>query len=138
MNTITEPLDIAAPVAPVVDDTDIQQKMFDYATAKTFLKRIVSDWRSEVEDTEARRKTRDVEINVESLKLQKKLDDDETIIPVRVIDTNITREQPPFINYLKNSRRIAIFHSEDDPNTDADNLEQEFTRVSTYNGWETP
>lgn len=117
---------------------DIQDKLFDYQRSRPHLERMVRDWTFEVAETEQRRKERKVDVNVESLRQKGDLDEDETLIPIRVIDSNITKEQPPFINYLKNSRRIAIFRSLSDPQQDCDLLEQDFTRVATYTNWETP
>ncbi len=119
--------------------TDVEQeKMFDFPQAKIHLKRLVDDWHTEVEDTEVRRKTRDVEIDVEGLRQKGDLDEDETIVPDRVIDTNITREQPPYINYLKNSRRLCIFDCLSNPEVTSTKIELEYTKGMTYTNWETP
>lgn len=117
-------------------DTE-QEKLFDFGQARVHLDRLIQDWHTEVEDSEVRRKTRDIEVDIEGLRQKGDLDEDETLIPVRVIDTNITREQPPYINYLKNSRRICTFRSLDNPDTDPQLIEQEFARGMTYPGWET-
>lgn len=117
---------------------DEQVKMLDFTSARIHLDRIIRDWDTEVEDTEVRRKLRKVEIDVEGLRQKNEFDEDETLVPVRVIDSNITREQPPFINYLKNSRRTGIFECLSVPGKDNDLIEQEFTRVSTYTAWEIP
>lgn len=118
-------------------DTE-QDKLQDFNQARVHLNRIIRDWDVEVEDTDVRRKTRDVEIDVEGLRQKGDLDEDETIIPVRVIDTNIQREQPASVNYLKNSRRICTFRSLSLPTQDPQAIEIEFTRGMTYCGWETP
>lgn len=115
-----------------------QDKMFVWSTAEIHLKRLINNWNEELRDTEQRRKLRKVEINVEELRQKGILDEDETIIPVRTIDTNIQREQPPYINYLKNSRRLAIFRSLSKPKEDTELLELEFTRGMSYTSWETP
>lgn len=112
--------------------------LLDYMKAKIHLQRLTKDWLNERQETLLRRAERDVNIDVEALRQKGKLDDDETLIPVRVIDTNIQREQGPYINYLKNSRRLATFNSLDNPQVDTQNLELEFTRGMTYIGWETP
>lgn len=109
---------------------------FDYARA--YLNRLTKDWKAEVDETEERRKTRDIQVNVRDLRSSGQLDDDETLIPDRVIDENITREQPPYINYLKNSRRLSIFTSLSNPGQNAQPLELEYTRGMTYTGWEIP
>lgn len=122
----------------IPQQTDEQNKMFDWTEARTHLVRLHDSFNSEIADTEVRRKTRKVEINVERLRQEGKLDEDETFIPVRVIDTNIQRELPPYINYLKNSRRLAIFSSIDKPTQDCDLLEHAFTKGLTYTKWEIP
>src|SRR5262245_30038339 len=86
---------------------DEYRRLFDYSTAVIHLRRIVSSWDQECARTEERRMERDVDVNVEALRQRGELDEDETLIPVRVIDTNIQRELPAYINYLKNSRRIC-------------------------------
>lgn len=117
---------------------DQQDKYFEWNEARVHLQRLISDWDQENTDTAVRRKERKVEIDVKSLQNTNQLDEDETIVPIRVIDTNISRELVPFINYLKNSRRTAIFDCISDPEQDPDLLEQAFTKVSTYTAWELP
>jgi len=113
-----------------------QNKMMEFNQARIHLDRLIRDWATECEDTDVRRKTRDVEIDVEGLRQKGDLDEDETIIPVRVIDVNISRELPPYVNYLKNSRRLMTFRSLSNPNEDPQLIEQEYTRGMTYSGWE--
>lgn len=108
-----------------------------FQSARIHLQRLISDWNEEVSETQVRRDTRDVMVDVEALRKKGHLDEDETLVPVRVIDTNIQREQPAYINYLKNSRRLAIFRSLSIPAQDTQLLEQEFTRGMTYTAWET-
>jgi hypothetical protein len=129
----------ALPVpVPQEETSDVeQQKMFEFSEARTHLQRIVNDWSEEAAETEKRRKERDVDVNVAAMREAGDLDEDETLIPVRVIDTNIIREQPPYVNYLKNSRRLMTFRSLDNPSQDPQLIEQEFTRGMTYSGWET-
>lgn len=109
-----------------------------FPEARIHLKRLVDDWKTEVNETQVRRDIRDVEVNVEALRNEGKLDEDETLVPVRVIDVNIQREQPPYINYLSNSRRLAIFNCLSNPEVNTQKLEQDFTRGMTYAGWVTP
>src|SRR6478609_4087134 len=127
--------DVAQPAPEVVAEVD---ELLDFTTARIHLQRLVNDWKQEREITMLNRAKRDVNIDAESLRQQGKLDDDETLIPVRVIDTNIQREQPAYINYLKNSRRLCTFNSLTNPEQDTQKLEIEFTRGMTYIGWETP
>ena len=115
-----------------------QDDLLDFTTARIHLQRLVNEWSLERQTTLLNRAKRDVNIDVEALRQQGKIDDDETLIPVRVIDTNIQREQPAYVNYLKNSRRLCTFNSLSMPNENTQKLELEFTRGMTYIGWETP
>lgn len=119
-------------------EQDVTDDTFDYPKAVIKLKALIGQWKEEVNKTLERRNTRDVEIDVRKLRASGKLDQDETLIPDRVIDTNITREQPPYINYLKNSRRLAIFTCVSNPDVNTQKLELDFTRGMTYIAWETP
>jgi hypothetical protein len=107
-----------------------------YQEVEVKLKRLIRDWEPTRHLTEKNRKMRDLEVSTESMRTEGILDEDETFIPVRIIDVNITREQPPYINYLKNSRRLCIFTSVDNPDYDSSKLELDFTRGMTYLGWE--
>jgi len=118
-------------------DTE-QDKMFSFHTARTHLERIINEWKTEVTATEERRKLRKVDVNVQEERANKKLDPDETLIPVRTIESNISKEQPPYVNYLINSRRLCVFNCISDPDQDAQLLENEFTRGMTYTDWVIP
>lgn len=125
----------AGPVAPPVTPQAAVDDPFDFASNKRRMTVLIDDWEPVREKTKENRKTRDVDFSVEVLRREGLLDEDETMIPVRIIDTNITREQPPYINYIKNSRRIAIFTPEI-PDINTDKLELEFTKGMSYLGWE--
>lgn len=148
MSIILEPpIEGALPVAPSTEQTrsavtdymtELQEELMNFSKARIKLDRLVSDWKTECSKTKERRLKRDVEVDVKALRREGKLDEDETIIPDRVIDTNIQREQPPYINYLKNSRRVAIFTCTSNPDVNTQRLELEFTQGMTYIAWETP
>lgn len=133
MNGSSEKQEASAAQNPLDED---KSKLFDFNQAILPLRRIIQDWSAEIIKTTKNRQTRDVLINTEALRQNGRLDEDETIIPVRVIDTNIQREQPAYVNYLKNSRRLAIFNCLSEPELNTQKLEQEFTRGMTYQGWE--
>ena len=127
------------PLSPFEAYEKEQEENFkEFSKARIFLQRLVNDWNEEITATVERRLTRNIDVDVEALREGGQLDEDETLIPDRVIDTNIQREQPPYINYLKNSRRLAIFNCLSDPDIKAERLELEFTRGMTYPSWETP
>jgi hypothetical protein len=114
------------------------EKFSNFNSARVYLQQIRDSWKPEVEATLGRRATRDVRIDVDALRESGVIKEDETFIPVRIIDMNIKREQPSYINYLRNSRRIAIFTCTSQPQLDTQLLEQEFTKGMTYPEWETP
>lgn len=121
-----------------VEIKEERDELLDFTTARTHLQRLVNEWSDECNKTLVRRAKRDVRVDVELLRQQKKLDEDETLVPVRVIDTNIQREQPPYVDYLKNSRRLTTFNCLTEPDIDTQEMEIEFTRGMTYVAWEKP
>lgn len=139
MNTVTDALNTITPstgVSSGSDQSSTEDKMLVWNDAAIHLRRLVQTWTEEVENTKIRRETRDVDVDVEDLRQRGDLDEDETLVPVRVIDTNIQREQPAYINYLKNSRRLCVFNCLSEPEIDTQKLEEAFTRGMTYTGWE--
>lgn len=112
--------------------------LFDFAKAKTRLQQLKSSWDYQFQETLRRRLLRNVDISPEALRVSGKLLPDETIVPMRVIDTNIKREQPAYINFLKGTNRLAVFQCISDSTQDTQQIESEFSRVMTYNGWERP
>lgn len=116
-----------------------QEDFNDYQSCASPKLRILEDsWTREVQETDRRRKLRSVSIDVRKLRADGKIAKDDTIVPCRVIDTNINRELPPFIAYLKQSRRVAIFKDVLNTTANVEAVESEFTRVSQYDGWELP
>lgn len=144
-NLVAVDAGIEAPIQPLEEDKDFiteylkdkKDELFTFSKARTKLNHLVTQWNDEVKKTEQRRLERDVDIDVEELRASGKLDEDETLVPDRVIDTNIQREQPPYINYLKNSRRLGIFTCLSNPDQVTQRLELEFTQGMTYISWET-
>jgi len=77
-------------------------------------------------------------VDVEKLKSEGKIDPDQTIIPNRIIDTNIQRSLPTYVGYL-NSPRIAKFSDRKTPGAAGEKiLEREFSTAFKYNGWQLP
>ena len=133
----TEP----AMVAETQEESYLQEEydeLFVYSKAIVNIKQLISDWTTEVTKTESRRRLRKLDIDVASLRTRGRLLDDETIIPLRVIDTNIRREQPAYLNFLKGSNRLAIFQDLENPTTDTQRIERDFSTGMMYNGWEIP
>ena len=93
------------------------------------------------EETRKNRLVRRANVDVKSLQASGQLAADETVVPIRVIDENVTRQLPKHLAFLKQSRRLAIFEPQDikirnNPALNLGPLESEFTRVMQYDGWE--
>lgn len=119
-------------------DNSEQQSFFDFSQAKQRITNLIQQWQSEIAATNTRRAMRNVDIDLVQLYKEGKLKQDETFIPIRVIDSNIKREQPNFVSFLTQSRRLAIFSCIDDPSLNTDLIEQAFTKGMMYNGWQLP
>lgn len=136
-NNVQLPQDPKAAIEGVLP-TVVEDSLSSFSTSRLKFQQLVTDWDMEIKQTEKNRITRDLDFNVDALREEGSLDEDETIIPDRVIDTNIQRELPPYVNYIKNSRRLAIFSCLTKPSLNTDNLEQAFTAGMSYSGWEIP
>lgn len=124
--------------ARTATEEENRKRLFDYTDAIIRLKALHQKWSGEEVETTRRRMLRNIDINPKQLRDSGKLRPDETIIPIRMVDTNIRREQPAYINYLKGSQRLSIFKCVDDVLLDCQNIESEFTAGMQYVGWETP
>ena len=127
-------------VPPPTQDTSqtSEYELFDYQKAIIRIKKLIGSWSDETDRTKARRRERYVKLDVEDLRKQGKIEIDETFVPDRMIDTNIRREQPEYVAFLKQSRRLAIFRCVSNPSIDEnvkEQLEKEFTDGLTYLNW---
>lgn len=113
---------------------------FDWEYAKTKLVAFKSSWEGgEARQTQVRRDLRALRIDIEQSRNAGELESDETLVPVRIIDSNITKEAAPFIEYLASPDRLAIFKPRTGwPEIDMTLREKEFTRVMRYDGWILP
>ena len=112
------------------------RELMNFDAAKTKAMNLVNSWTTEIEETDRRRRLRDINVNLIDLRNRGVIKPYETLIPVRTIDTNIRTELPAMIAYLKQSRRIAVFRCVTNPDIICDKIEDEFTRVFTYKSWE--
>ena len=119
---------------PALADYDVE--FFDHETTKKAVQDLESTWKKECEVTEERRTKRYLEIDAELERQKGNLDADECWSPMRVINTNIMREQPKYAAYLTKSSRMAIFSCNEDPSVDSAVLEKDYTVKSRYKGWE--
>lgn len=117
----------------------LTKSIFDnYEEAKVRINKLISDFSGQQARAEKNRESRFKELDIEALRKKQVIKEDEYIIPMRVIDSNIRREQPAFFNYLKQSRRLVIFKDIKNPMSITNKLEDEFSRGMTYSGWEIP
>lgn len=121
-----------------LDETLTKNDFETYESAKLRIDALITDFTHQIDLANKNRERRFKELDVEKLKKEKKIAPNEFMIPMRVIDSNIRREQPAFFNYLKQSRRLLIFKDVQDPALVTDKLENEFTRGVSYSGWEIP
>lgn len=133
------------PVSPYggIKPTAVESKTTDYldfSTAKGHYNRLIDAW-GEINTTTDRNRALRYHKAADSKALRDQgiLKADEMYNPLRIIDTNIRREQPQFINYLTQSRRSIIFAPETEETVDGlEKLEADFTKKARYLGWEIP
>ena len=127
---------VMPPAVPVMDPD--AEEFFLYVKASVRIKILISDWGPIRERAILNRKKRYLDLNVEEMRQKGVINEDETFTPDRIIDTNILRETPDYISFLKQSHRLAIFKCIDDPRINTTRLEDEFTEGMTYKGWYRP
>ena len=111
----------------MTSESSSTEKFFNFREAKSRLFALLSAWDGELTATRERRNLRYIDVNAKELRERQIIAPDETFVPIRVIDTNIRREQPGLSAYLSQSPRLAIFKCND---------EREFTTGMKYEGWE--
>lgn len=109
--------------------------LFDFTTARPRLDKIINEWSGPCLDAGLRRKERYVDIDVEGLRQSGEIDEDETLVPDRVIDSNIGREKADAMGFLNAGFRLAVFDCVTDPSQDCRDHEIQFTKGLTYDGW---
>ncbi len=132
-----------APETPNSDQDAIARKkkeekdrLFTHGEAKKRIDELINHFVPIKQKTLARRKIRNIEIDVEALKQTGELTDDETITSIRVCDSTIEKEKPSYLAFIKQSRRAAIFQDKIIPNKDCTLIEKEYTNKRRYAGWE--
>ncbi len=139
---MTGPLNAMQSVALSEQTTQQTQQppveLFTFSSMQAKLKKLIDSWIDEKRKTEVRRKMRSLDIDIDALRNNGDLKEDETFIAVRVINTNIRQEEPPYVAYLTQSPRLAIFKCLNKPNVTATAIETDYTRGMTYNEWQKP
>lgn len=88
--------------------------------------------------TVAARRLRYSEVDIEVEREAGRIQPDELFIPVHTIDTNIRREQSPYIQYITQSPRAVILKNIDNPAMEMGQLETDITDRVRYEGWQRP
>jgi hypothetical protein len=118
-----------------------QARLFQYSRAIGRIKVLIKDFEEHVEaPARLRRATRFIDVDIKKLQAAGELGADETMISIRVIDDNIRKEKPPFLAFLKQSRRMVIFTDMDEPNDRraSELLEKDYTQGMSYLRWNVP
>lgn len=82
------------------------------------------------------RKLRYADIDIEAERESGRLQPDELYIPQHIIDTNIRREQSPYVQYITQSPRAVILEDSLDPSQDLSLLERDLTKKIRYDAWQ--
>ncbi len=117
---------------------EVQAGIYTFDQMQAKLNALQGAWTGEIQYTKNRRNTRKLDIDVRKLRESGKIPMDETFIPIRLIDMNVTRQTVTFVNYFTQSHRAAIFECNTQPATDVTQLEMEFTRCYRFDGWQVP
>lgn len=111
----------------------------DYSNWSSLIPNIIGTHTTKVETiVNENRRARTLDLDIEDLQKRGRLDEDETIIPVRVIDTNINAELPPYIRYLITPPRVAIFKDTNEPAASFADAETAFSSFVKYPDWIIP
>ncbi len=119
-------------------EKEAYDRLFNFQLIKPRLTQLTAKWQAEIAETFTRRLIRNIDISVKALRDAGTIKEDETIVPVRVVDTNIEREKPAYINYLNASNRLSIFKCQAEPTLDCQALEAEWTNGMRYDEWNIP
>lgn len=125
------PIDPTQAAAPEQYDAEF----FDFQKFKVRLDRRIGDWKHFKEAAIQNRKDRKLDLDIEQARKDGLINENETYVPTRVIDSNIQREKADAMNFLNGSKRLIYFHSVEDPTIDTEQLESDVTKGLTYPNW---
>jgi hypothetical protein len=132
---------VETPIAAATEEIPVdplQAELFTFEKAKSRINSLIDSFNEEKAIIRRLRKERYADVDVAELRETGELENDETFIPDRVIDNNITRDLPDAVSFLTGSHRLAIFRCLSNPDINTRRLELEFTKGLTYNGWYRP
>lgn len=107
----------------------------NYESVKTRLDTLVGVIKDQDCKVESFRRSRFQDIDVKAKREAGELAKDEMFCPVRLINTNILREQTEYVSFISQSRRVAILRAVEDPAKDCSLVERDFTDRVRYPNW---
>jgi len=110
----------------------------DYSKLETKIRDLCTRMDEAAVDNQVSRNLRYVEVDVEGERARGKLQPDELMIPLHIIDSNIRREQPSYVQYITQSLRSNVLKDLDTPAADTTILETDVTTRFRYPGWQIP
>ena len=110
---------------------------FDFAKELKQVDSLLSQWKED-ERVADRRRLRKKEVNVQEMRSKKEIEADEIYVARRVIDSNIAKEKPEFVQYIEGTPRLVLFKSKTNPERDNIALSDWFSRGMKYEGWNIP
>jgi hypothetical protein len=120
---------------PILPQAEPPPPLLDFAKTKSRIDAVIGSWTTEFEGTLVRRKERYVDIDIEKLRQSGEIEEDATMIPDRIIDSNIQQDKADAMAFLNAGFRLAIFDCISNPGEDSRDLEIQFTKGLTYDGW---
>ena len=130
-----DPATLVSELDAIPKELNPKKDEFSWQEHSKKIQALENSWKTEFQKTERRRAIRNIKVDNEALRKDKKIAADETLIPDRLIDTNIRREQPPVVRYLIESERIGIFKPLVNKNLSVRALEDEVTRCVRIPNW---
>jgi len=108
----------------------------DYKKLENKIRDLVNRMDDLAIDNQVSRNMRYVEVDVEGERARGKLQPDELMIPLHIIDSNIRREQPSYVQYVTQSLRSNVLKDVETPSNDTTLLETDVTIRFRYPGWQ--
>jgi len=108
----------------------------DYTKLEKKFKDMVHAMGDIAEKNKIARDLRYVEVDIEGERARGKLQPDELLIPQHLIDTNIRREQPAYVQFVSQSPRAVVLTCIEEPTFDATELEKDVSNRLRFPGWQ--
>lgn len=125
----------------VTTNEPAKQPAIDFEMRKKQIVMLIGDWKEEKDRVDIRRKLRKNRKNVQELRQEQAILEDETVIADHTIDQNISAEKAAYMQYLETSRTLLTFTPrpyESIPRDILTQLEETFTLGARYDRWKIP